>query len=74
MEYAYTCFCFTRACVSHDVAQDSGLERVLVLDWDIHHGNGTQQIFEARLPPGRGRVPKALGRFGWSLRRALRPS
>jgi acetoin utilization deacetylase AcuC-like enzyme len=22
-----------------------GLERVLVVDWDVHHGNGTQQIF-----------------------------
>jgi acetoin utilization deacetylase AcuC-like enzyme len=24
-----------------------GLERVAVLDWDVHHGNGTQHIFEA---------------------------
>ncbi|XP_034945547.1 histone deacetylase 6 isoform X2 [Chelonus insularis] len=23
-----------------------GLKRVLILDWDIHHGNGTQTIFE----------------------------
>jgi len=23
-----------------------GLERVLILDWDVHHGNGTQAIFE----------------------------
>jgi acetoin utilization deacetylase AcuC-like enzyme len=23
-----------------------GLERVMIVDWDIHHGNGTQQIFE----------------------------
>ena len=23
-----------------------GLERVAVLDWDVHHGNGTQEIFE----------------------------
>ena len=22
-----------------------GLQRVLIVDWDIHHGNGTQQIF-----------------------------
>jgi acetoin utilization deacetylase AcuC-like enzyme len=22
-----------------------GAERVLILDWDVHHGNGTQQIF-----------------------------
>jgi len=24
-----------------------GLERVLVLDWDVHHGNGTNDIFHA---------------------------
>ena len=23
-----------------------GLERILVLDWDVHHGNGTQHLFE----------------------------
>jgi acetoin utilization deacetylase AcuC-like enzyme len=25
-----------------------GLERVFVLDWDVHHGNGTAEIFRAR--------------------------
>jgi len=25
-----------------------GLERVLIVDWDVHHGNGTQHTFEAR--------------------------
>jgi acetoin utilization deacetylase AcuC-like enzyme len=24
-----------------------GLERLLIVDWDVHHGNGTQAIFEA---------------------------
>ncbi len=24
-----------------------GLERVLVVDWDLHHGNGTQHLFES---------------------------
>jgi acetoin utilization deacetylase AcuC-like enzyme len=23
-----------------------GLERVMVVDWDLHHGNGTQHVFE----------------------------
>jgi acetoin utilization deacetylase AcuC-like enzyme len=23
-----------------------GVERVFILDWDVHHGNGTQEIFE----------------------------
>jgi len=28
-------------------AQDRhGLSRVLIVDWDVHHGNGTQAIFE----------------------------
>jgi acetoin utilization deacetylase AcuC-like enzyme len=25
-----------------------GLERVFVLDWDVHHGNGTEEIFRRR--------------------------
>lgn len=25
-----------------------GCRRVLIVDWDVHHGNGTQHIFEAR--------------------------
>jgi acetoin utilization deacetylase AcuC-like enzyme len=24
-----------------------GAQRVLILDWDVHHGNGTQAVFEA---------------------------
>lgn len=26
-------------------AQAQGVERVLIVDWDVHHGNGTQDIF-----------------------------
>lgn len=26
--------------------QKYGLERIVILDWDVHHGNGTQHIFE----------------------------
>ena len=25
--------------------EEGGLDRVLILDWDVHHGNGTQDIF-----------------------------
>jgi acetoin utilization deacetylase AcuC-like enzyme len=25
--------------------EEHGVERVLVLDWDVHHGNGTEEIF-----------------------------
>jgi acetoin utilization deacetylase AcuC-like enzyme len=27
--------------------QRFGLERILIVDWDVHHGNGTQHSFEA---------------------------
>ncbi|XP_037919448.1 histone deacetylase 6 isoform X1 [Hermetia illucens] len=27
--------------------RDHGLKRVLIIDWDVHHGNGTQHIFES---------------------------
>ncbi len=26
--------------------RDLGLKRVMIVDWDLHHGNGTQHIFE----------------------------
>lgn len=29
------------------VQQKHGLARVLIVDWDVHHGNGTQHSFEA---------------------------
>jgi acetoin utilization deacetylase AcuC-like enzyme len=40
-------FCiFNNVAVAARHALDShGLERVLVLDWDVHHGNGTNDIF-----------------------------
>jgi acetoin utilization deacetylase AcuC-like enzyme len=28
------------------VQHELGIERVAILDWDVHHGNGTQEIFE----------------------------
>jgi acetoin utilization deacetylase AcuC-like enzyme len=42
-------FClFNNVAVAADAARRHGAERVLVLDWDVHHGNGTQHVFEAR--------------------------
>jgi len=32
---------------AHAIEQH-GLERVLIVDWDVHHGNGTQHAFESR--------------------------
>lgn len=40
-------FCFfNNAAVAARAAQRAGAARVLILDWDVHHGNGTQHIFE----------------------------
>lgn len=40
-------FCFfNNAAVAARAAQANGAHRVLILDWDVHHGNGTQHIFE----------------------------
>jgi acetoin utilization deacetylase AcuC-like enzyme len=40
-------FClFNNAAIAARWAQaETGIERVLVVDWDVHHGNGTQEIF-----------------------------
>ena len=42
-------FCLlNNAAIAAEAARRAGAERVLILDWDVHHGNGTQEIFEAR--------------------------
>jgi acetoin utilization deacetylase AcuC-like enzyme len=39
-------FCLTNhAAVAAGHALSRGLERIAILDWDVHHGNGTQDIF-----------------------------
>ena len=41
-------FCLlNNAAVAAEHARSSGAERVAILDWDVHHGNGTQDIFYA---------------------------
>ena len=34
------------AVAARNLTQNEGLARVLIVDWDVHHGNGTQHIFE----------------------------
>ena len=42
-------FCFfNNVAVAAQAALDEGAERVAVFDWDVHHGNGTQDIFYER--------------------------
>jgi acetoin utilization deacetylase AcuC-like enzyme len=33
------------AIAAHHAQRDLGLERVAIVDWDVHHGNGTEAIF-----------------------------
>lgn len=41
-------FClFSNVAVAARAAQAAGLQRVAVVDFDVHHGNGTQAAFEA---------------------------
>ncbi len=41
-------FCyFNNSAVAARAVQKAGCaRRVLILDWDVHHGNGTQAIFD----------------------------
>ncbi|CAA2970710.1 histone deacetylase 15 [Olea europaea subsp. europaea] len=40
-------FCLhNNAAIAACAAQVAGAKKVLIIDWDVHHGNGTQEIFE----------------------------
>jgi acetoin utilization deacetylase AcuC-like enzyme len=42
-------FClFNSVAIAAEAALKEGAQRVLILDWDVHHGNGTQHSFERR--------------------------
>jgi len=42
-------FClFNNAAIAAEAARRKGAGRVLLLDWDVHHGNGSQSHFYAR--------------------------
>jgi acetoin utilization deacetylase AcuC-like enzyme len=69
-------FCiFNNVAIGAKYAQKMGLEKVLIVDWDVHHGNGTSAVFyddrtvlyfsTHQFPhyPGTGRV-KELGMDG----------
>jgi acetoin utilization deacetylase AcuC-like enzyme len=42
-------FCFFNnvALAALYLLEQFGLERVAIVDWDVHHGNGTQHLFES---------------------------
>ena len=39
------CFFNTVAIAARYIQQHHGIQRVLIVDWDVHHGNGTQHAF-----------------------------
>jgi len=41
------CLLANAAIAAHYALQQPGVARVAILDWDVHHGNGTQAIVEA---------------------------
>ncbi len=40
------CLLGSIACAAHYARQKHDLARVLIVDWDVHHGNGTQALVE----------------------------
>ena len=67
-------FCLlNNAAIAANRARERGAGRVAIVDWDVHHGNGTQEIFwddpsvlylslhQAPLFPGTGRVDEVGG-------------
>ena len=42
-------FCFfNNAALAAEAAREEAADRVAIVDWDVHHGNGTQEIFYDR--------------------------
>ena len=40
-------FClYNNVAVATESARRAGIDRILIVDWDLHHGNGTQHSFE----------------------------
>jgi acetoin utilization deacetylase AcuC-like enzyme len=42
------CYFNTIACTAEWLREQPGIERVFIFDFDVHHGNGTQHLFETR--------------------------
>ena len=39
---------FANAALAAELARRRGVERIAIVDWDVHHGNGTQECFYER--------------------------
>jgi len=48
-DYAMGFCLFNNVAIAAELAiRELGAERVLIIDWDVHHGNGTEDIFRRR--------------------------
>jgi acetoin utilization deacetylase AcuC-like enzyme len=48
-DYAMGFCLFNNVAIATELAiRELGVERILIVDWDVHHGNGTAQIFRRR--------------------------
>ncbi|SEL94820.1 Acetoin utilization deacetylase AcuC [Bosea lupini] len=77
------CFFNNAAIAARHAQRAHGAERVAIVDWDVHHGNGTQEIFwgdasvlyasthEMPLYPGTG-APSERGEHGTIVNAPLR--
>ncbi|MGX1790049.1 histone deacetylase family protein [Bosea sp. NPDC055332] len=77
------CFFNNAGIAARHAQRTHGAERVVIVDWDVHHGNGTQEIFwgdasvlyasthEMPLYPGTG-APSERGEHGTIVNAALR--
>jgi acetoin utilization deacetylase AcuC-like enzyme len=81
-------FClYNNVALAANAAREAGVERIVIVDWDLHHGNGTQDIFydcrdvlycsthQAGIYPGGG-WPHELGNErgeGFTLNVPIRP-
>lgn len=78
------CFFNNAAIAARHAQRHHGAGRVAILDWDVHHGNGTQDIFwndpsvlycsihEMPLYPGTG-APSETGEHGTILNAPMEP-
>lgn len=41
------CIFNNEACAANYALEHPGVNRIAILDWDVHHGNGTQTIFQS---------------------------
>lgn len=83
------CLFANAAIAAHHARGPRGVERIAIVDWDVHHGNGTQAAFyddpsvltislhqDNNFPPGSGTLEEtgAGAGEGYNLNVPLRPA